>query len=127
MTLTYGEQGRYSTAQDLTTQEPKVGPMIPVKFVPQPLGHATASSAEAASGKPGGGICMLDVAGGGHIDLVVMGDGEHAVRVYHNRGDGNWNELSPQQTGLDASGSGISCVVGDFDNDGKNDLAVALS
>ena len=33
----------------------------------------------------------------------------------------------PQQTGLDASGAGISCAVGDFDNDGRNDLAVALS
>ena len=30
MTLTYGEQGRYSTAQEVITQEPKVGPMIPV-------------------------------------------------------------------------------------------------
>ncbi len=70
---------------------------------------------------------MLDVTGGGRFDLVVMGDGEHAIRVYHNAGDGGWKELPPQQTGLDASGTGISCAVGDFDNDGKNDLAVALS
>ncbi len=127
MTLTYGEQGRYSTAQDVTTQEPKVGPMIPVVFVEQPIGRPAMSSPEATSDKPGGGICMLDVTGSGHFDLVVMSTGEHAVHVYHSAGDGKWNELPPKQTGLDASGDGIACAVGDFDNDGKNDLAVALS
>ena len=101
--------------------------MIPVTFVAQPVGDATALPPAARTGKPGGGICMLDVTGDGHFDLVVMGEGEHAIRVYHNVGDGNWKELSPQQTGLDASGNGISCAVGDFDNDGRNDLAVALS
>ncbi len=127
MTLVYGEQGRYSTAQEAITREPKVGPMIPVTFVAQPIGHATASSPEARTANTGGGICMLDVTGNGHPDLVVMSDGEHAIRVYHNVGDGTWRELPSQQTGLNASGTGISCAVGDFDNDGRNDLAVALS
>src|SRR5271166_17977 len=127
ITLSYGEQGRYSTAQEVITQEPKVGPMIPVTFVAQPIGPATASSPAATSGKAGGGICILDVAGSGHFDLVVMGDGEHAIHVYHALGDGKWSELPAQQTGLDASGTGISCAVGDFDSDGRNDLAVALS
>ncbi|MGB8769150.1 MAG: FG-GAP-like repeat-containing protein, partial [Candidatus Korobacteraceae bacterium] len=126
ITLSYGEQGRYSTAQVVMTQEPKVGPMIPVTFAAQPIGHATVSSG-AASDKSGGGICMLDVAGDGQFDLVVMGEGQHVIRVYHDAGNGKWTELPPQQTGLDASGTGISCAVGDFDNDGKNDLAVALS
>src|SRR5271157_680364 len=127
ITLSYGEQGRYSAAQEVITQEPKVGPMIPVTFVAQPIGRATASSPAATTSKAGGGICMLDVAGDGRFDLVVMGDGEHAIRVYHDLGDGRWTELLPQQTGLDASGTGISCAVGDFDSDGRNDLAVALS
>ena len=35
ITLTYGEQGRYSVAEDVITNEPSVGPMIPVTFVPQ--------------------------------------------------------------------------------------------
>ena len=124
ITLTYGEQGRYSTAQDAVTQQPKVGPMIPVTFVAQPVATPTAS--EAANG-PGGGICMLDVTGEGHFDLVVMGGGQHAIRVYHNVGGGKWKELPPQRTGLDAGGTGISCAVGDFDNDRRDDLAVAFS
>ena len=32
ITLTYGEQGKYSVAQDVITNEPNVGPMIPVTF-----------------------------------------------------------------------------------------------
>ena len=39
----------------------------------------------------------------------------------------NGVSFRPQQTGLDASGTGIACAVGDFDNDGRDDLAVALS
>jgi tetratricopeptide (TPR) repeat protein len=127
MTLTYGEQGRYSTAQVVITQEPKVGPMIPVTFVAQPMRPVAASSSEATRGKAGGGICVFDVTGEGRLDLVILGEGEHAIRVFRNERPNAWQELPPQQTGLDASGRGISCAVGDFDNDGKNDLAVALS
>ena len=44
ITLTYGEQGRYSVAQDVITNEPTVGPMIPVTFVAQALGAASGKS-----------------------------------------------------------------------------------
>ena len=125
LTLSYGEQGRYSTAQNAKTEESQVGPMIPVTFVAQPV--SLVSPAVGKSGGAGGGLCLLDVMGSGHYDLVAMGEGQHAIRVYHSVGDGTWKELPPPQTGLDASGQGISCAVGDFDNDGRNDLAVALS
>src|SRR5271157_1535728 len=42
ITLTYGEQGRYSVAQDVITNEPSVGPMIPVQFVAQTPGGGNA-------------------------------------------------------------------------------------
>src|SRR5208282_1572996 len=93
MTLSYGEQGRYSTAQEVVTQEPKVGPMVPVTLVAVPIGHATASPS-GKTGKAGGGICMIEAAGDGRFDLVVMDDGEHAIRLYHNVGGDNWKELS---------------------------------
>ena len=124
LTITYGEQGRYSTAEDAATQQLKVGPMIPVTFVAQPVAPPTMSEAARVSG---GGMCMLDVTGDGHLDLVVMGRGGHAIHVYHNVGANKWTELLAKQTGLDASGTGISCAIGDFDNDRRNDLAVALS
>src|SRR5215472_14452904 len=63
ITLTYGEQGKYSVAQDVITNEPSVGAMIPVKFVAQELG----------AGKNGAaGICMIDVDGDGKFDIVSL-------------------------------------------------------
>lgn len=124
LTLSYGEQGRYSTAEGVVTQEPKVGPMIPVTFAVHSIGTTTATSPAA---NKSGGMCMLDVTGDGRYDLVVMGDGAHAIHVYRDTLKGSWSELPPQQTGLEASGTGVSCAVGDFDNDGRPDLAVALA
>src|SRR5208283_693504 len=49
ITLTYGEQGRYSVAQDVITNEPSVGPMIPVSFVAQALGNANAAESGATT------------------------------------------------------------------------------
>src|SRR5271166_101860 len=72
ITLVYGEQGRYSVAQDVITTEPEVGAMIPVTFIAQSLGADVAGMSSATTG---GGICMLDVDGDGKYDLVSLGDG----------------------------------------------------
>jgi tetratricopeptide (TPR) repeat protein len=118
ITLTYGEQGKYSVAQDVITSEPSVGPMIPVSFVAQALGAGKSGAA---------GICMLDVDGDGRWDIVSLGEGDSAVRVFRNLGEGKFKEVSAAEFGLALKGKGVSCAVGDYDNDGKNDLAVALS
>ena len=124
ITLVYGEQGRYSVAQDVITTEPEVGAMIPITLVPQPMGRtAKVISTEAA----GGGMCMIDTNGDGNFDLVTLSNATpHAIRMYHNVG-GNWTEVPPQNSGLQAKGEGVACAVGDYDNDGKADLAVAIS
>ncbi len=124
MTLNYGEQGRYSTAQDVISAEPQVGPMIPVTLVAQPIGKtADAISTEAG----GGGMCMIDTNGDGKYSLVTVGDtSPQPIRLYHNVG-GTWTEVPPKESGLQASGEGVTCAAGDFDNDGKADLAVAMS
>ena len=128
ITLAYGEQGRYSVAQDVVTTEPAVGPMIPVRFVAQTLENGGSASASGSpAGGSGGGLCMLDVDGDGRLDLVTMKSGEHAIRVLRNSGDGSWKEMPLKGAGLDVAGNAVSCAVGDYDNDGKNDLAVALS
>ncbi|HZD32151.1 MAG TPA: FG-GAP-like repeat-containing protein, partial [Candidatus Angelobacter sp.] len=124
ITLTYGEQGRYSVAQDVITNEPAVGPMIPVTFVPQALGKANSAPGTAASA--GGGVCMIDVDGDGRVDLITLSDIEPAVRVFRALGDGKFKEEAAGQFGLALQGQGVSCAVGDYDNDGKNDLAVAF-
>jgi tetratricopeptide (TPR) repeat protein len=118
ITLTYGEQGRYSVAQDVITNEPSVGPMIPVTFVPQVLGAGKNDSA---------GICMIDVDGDGKFDVISLAEGDSAVKVFRNLGQGKFKEEPASQFGLALKGKGVSCAVGDYDNDGKNDLAVALA
>jgi tetratricopeptide (TPR) repeat protein len=118
ITLTYGEQGRYSVAQDVITNEPSVGPMIPVKFLAQELGAGTHG---------GAGICMIDVDGDGRFDIISMVEGDSAVEVFRNIGQGKFKEEPAAQFGLALKGEGVSCAVGDYDNDGKNDLAMALS
>ena len=89
ITLTYGEQGRYSVAQDVITNEPAVGPMIPVTFVPQALGSANAAKNGATTG---GGICMIDVDGDGKFDIVSLAEGDPVVRVFRNLGEGKFKE-----------------------------------
>src|SRR5271157_4125134 len=123
ITLTYGEQGRYSVAQDVITTDPAVGPMIPVTFVAQALGGAVKGVTTAS----GGGVCMIDVDGDGHLDVVSIAEGDPAVHVFRSLGEGKYKEEPSSQYGLALKGEGVSCAVGDFDNDGKNDLAVALT
>lgn len=125
LAVTYGEQGGYATVQDIRVPEQPVGPMIPVTFVAQASGPSRTASADNDAG--GGGVCILDVEGTGQKDVVAMVDGGSAIRVYKSLQKGTLEEVPSQATGLTATGHGISCAVGDYDNDGEPDLAVSLS
>ncbi|HEU4982865.1 MAG TPA: tetratricopeptide repeat protein, partial [Acidobacteriaceae bacterium] len=116
LSAAYGEQGRYAKVEDMIAPPAAVGPMIPVKFTAQPL----------PGGAAGGGACVLSIESASSKDLVVMGDGASAIQAYKNSG-GKFQELPADQTGLKASGKAIACAVGDYDADGKPDLAVAMS
>ncbi len=59
--------------------------------------------------------------------LLVMASGEDAIRTYAQSGSGSFALVPSAQTGLVASGTGVACTVGDFDNDGIPDVAVAMS
>jgi len=69
---------------------------------------------------------MMDVTGDGHMDLVLMEAGAQAIRVLHNHGNWQFDDLDAAGIGLKASGHAVACAVGDYDGDGLNDLAVAL-
>ena len=125
--LTYGEQGHYSIVRTVEGPETVQRAMIPVKMVAEPmLSDARGAGTPAASFTEGGGACMLDVAGSGQMDLVLMQTGAQAIRVLHRSGDGNFEELDAAKAGLKAEGRAVACAVGDYDGDALNDLAVAF-
>jgi len=116
LSAAYGEQGRYAKVEDMIAPPIEAGLMIPVTFEPQPL----------PGGNAGGGACILGIESAASKDLVVMGEGASAIHAYKNAG-GKFEELSAERTGLNASGKAVACAVGDYDADGKPDLAVAMS
>jgi tetratricopeptide (TPR) repeat protein len=127
MTISYGEMGHYSTAQSIHVAEPEVGPMIPVRFVREPIGTGVQTLPAANKlDEAGGGACMVDLFGNGKTDLISLEEGAHAIHAYRNLSGGRFEEVPPSQTGLDVSGHAIACTVGDFDNDGLPDIAVSL-
>ena len=119
MSAAYGEQGRYATVQDMLAGPSTAGPMIPVTFVANSPAAPSASS-------PGAGLCMMDVEGNGSRDIVAAAPGE-GLRAYRVAANGTTELLPAASTGLTAQGDGVSCAVGDFDNDGLPDLALALT
>src|ERR1700733_9369596 len=122
---TYGDEGHYSLVENALNLNSQVGAMIPLTFIPQAIDHS-ASPAAKPGALPRGGACLIAPAGE-HSYLLVMGSGEEAIRTYAQSGNGSFVLVPSAQTGLVASGTGIACTVGDFDNDGLPDVAVAMS
>jgi len=125
MSSSYGEQGRYATVQDMMDLPAAPGAMVPVKFVPTSAESAVKTNVTASDDKAGG-ICVLDLEGNGSKDLVAMAGGV-GLRLYHVADTGALSPIANEKAGLVAPGDGVSCAVGDFDNDGMPDLAVALT
>ncbi len=127
----YGEEGKYSSTQSILPPGPKIGPMIPIHFVRQPLTHQLPVQKPSKQSRLGGGACMIRPVAGGPLDLIVPGSGNPAIRVYrftkNSQGKDLMEQVSAVAMGLKASGQGISCAVGDYNNDGLPDLAVAFS
>src|SRR5580658_9710498 len=90
ISLTYGEQGKYSRAEQSPVAEEKVGAAIPVRFreASRQAGIITEPSASGSAAIEGGqfpghfeegafgtGACFLDYDGDGRVDLFVADDG----------------------------------------------------
>jgi Flp pilus assembly protein TadD len=124
--LSYGDQGRYSTAVPVAEAVKPKPAMIPVHFVAQPLGTSTHSTANDKASASSGGACILDVDGDGIDDLVLTQTGSKAIRIMRRHEDGNFEDVDASKYGLALAGHAVSCAVGDFDGDGLSDLAIAL-
>ena len=163
ISFTYGDQGKYSLAEEMIPAPEAVPPAIPVHFVnstaesglparrftpaeerarkktkESPTGSAGDAAAQAhasdATGAPpslaqflGAGACVIDYDGDGKPDIfLVDANGNGFAGLYRNLGHGKFENVT-QKAGLELYGQGTSCAVGDYDNDGKPDLAVAIN
>jgi hypothetical protein len=79
----------------------------------------------------GSGVCVLDYDNDGWPDLFFVNSADwpghethHTMpALYHNNHDGTFTDVT-RQAGLDVEMYGMGCAVGDFDNDGNDDLYV---
>ncbi len=129
ISLAYGEQGKYSRAEESPLAPQKVPPQIEVRFVDVTneagIGPQQASTPE-ANPSFGPGACFLDYDGDGLIDLFVADNGSHGgMSLYHNLGHGKFEEVT-RTAGLDPNLRATGCTAGDYDNDGAVDLVLSF-
>jgi hypothetical protein len=71
----------------------------------------------------GGGAALFDMDNDGFLDLYLVQSGEGGNRLYRNRGNGTFEDVTVP-SGAGARGYGMGVTAGDFDNDGFTDLYV---
>jgi len=79
----------------------------------------------------GSGVCVIDYDNDGWQDILFVNSmnwpGHGAVKsypaLYHNNHDGTFTDVT-HQAGLDIEMYGLGCTVGDYDNDGFDDIYI---
>ncbi len=130
----YADQGRFSYAEFARGQGQDAPPAIQVRYVDAVIetsapgqGGGDSLGPSRALG-PRTGACFLDYDGDGKPDLYLVSavpDGNS--RLLRNLGDGRFDKVAGAASGLEIKAAGLGCAAGDYDNDGKTDLAVCFS
>jgi len=119
----YGEEGIYARVEDAALAPAHVEQMIPVTFNESWRSHPATPATTGMSGA----ACLMDLSSDTEPALIVMGKGDDAIRVYNRVGSSRFAEVPSSVTGIRLAGTGLACAVGDFDNDGFPDLALAVT
>jgi tetratricopeptide (TPR) repeat protein len=91
---------------------------------PKPAAQSTASSLAQFLGS---GACIIDYNGDGKPDIFLAdADGRGNSALYKNIGAGKFINVT-REARLEIHGQQMGCAVGDYDNDGKPDLAVSTN
>ncbi len=110
----YGDQGKFSLAEFVHGNDTNAPPEIPVHYAAKPLAELAGAST---------GVCVFDYDGDGKPDLFFVATGKDKSQLLRNVGGGKFEDVTAK-AGLTGIGAGLGCAAGDFDNDGKTDLAV---
>jgi tetratricopeptide (TPR) repeat protein len=123
--IVYGEEGKYAMASDIVPPALQARPHpVPVHFevVTAASGISFRNRAAHPESFAGSGACFLDYDGDGRPDVFFVNSGGHAA-LFHNDGNGRFSDVSAA-AGFNQLMNGVGCTVGDYDNDGKPDIAV---
>ena len=124
----YGEQGPLSLAR-VIPGEPAVPAAIPVRFTLMGKDSGLPNPNPIVAGAivfsdPGSGICVYDIDGDGRPDILLPNDGGH-LSLFLNRGNGKFEDAT-KAAGLEGITGTTGCAIGDYDNDGKPDIALTI-
>jgi tetratricopeptide (TPR) repeat protein len=129
ISLSYGEQGKYSRAEESPVAVEKVPAEIPVRFVDVTQSARLVTKYDSSSLRPffRPGACFLDYDNDGQIDLFLPDNGgQGGMSLYRNLGNGKFEDVT-KRAGLDPTLHAIGCTAGDYDNDGFTDIAVSFA
>lgn len=134
MSMNYGDQGKYSLVEIVSSGVEPVPPAISVHFedmtaesgLPTHTVALDSSLHEDVGTKSlGSGACVLDFDDDGRPDIfLVNANGSGRPGLYRNVGNGRFEDVT-QKSGIAFPRVGMGCTAGDYDNDGRTDLAVS--
>lgn len=131
--FSYGEEGKYSSAAEMSPAPVPVPAEIPVHFIDTtsasglPTGAGVANPPNSLAAFLGSGACVFDYDGDGRPDLLLVNsDGSGTAALYRNLGNGKFQDVT-QSAKIVFHGEGTGCTVGDYDNDGHPDFAISSS
>ena len=124
---TYGDQGKYSLAEDVRLTPGAAAKPIAVKFVPVPSAESGLPSVKGrpVQGSPRLSACFLDYNNDGRADLLLLNDSSDRKGALYRNDGGRFTDVTAR-AGLAIPGRIFSYAAGDYDNDGWTDIVVAL-